>query len=672
MRKPGAGTSSISDRGFRPHGLSRILTAVLAMLSQLLFITASAQQISDLPPGLIQYADYVFTNGYVHTADKDKDYTVAQAVAVRGNLVLAVGKNEDVLQYAGPKTRRIDLKGGSITPGYIYTNSDNVVPGADVVKASQWDGALHPPIGGKTIDDVLSTMAAIVSKHGKTGEPLFLDLQDQWSGVAAEAWTLDMIDEIAPDIPIVIYLDSSHSYANTAMLNLAIEKGFPADHLTIGRDKDGNFIGKTGGQFSGFVGREIRPWPSPEWFDNVAIPEAREMFANMARFGVTGSSDHMTGISMTVLNKMFHENNGRDLRVRNHIALDFPRQNFESEKYFKRIGNITDFTLNDERGPMLTVVGISLGPFSGAPDGASSLLTIEPKTNIIKELAPNPHGWNKWTGEWWNGLAWSELTTEQRNQTDYGNLMLARQHGYSSIGWHTMGSRAIKMVMEFVKEAEEQDNLYVKKLWRPYGTIHNIDWVPENYAYWQAHPEIHDLMHFSISVRAGVEQRDAKPIGLKNVLELMYGMDGLERMAPLNTLLEKGIPFHIEGTDPGKNSMDHPMWQIYKAVTRKDEEGRVIAAEEAIDRETALVAMTRWTARFVGALDQLGSIEPGKLADLVVYDADVMKVPIEEVPMLTPVMTMLGGWIAYENPAGGRLNAEQDLRGESRIIVEPE
>src|SRR5688572_7989748 len=104
------GKSGISDRRFLRHPLSGILTALLGMLGQLLVIPASAQQISDLPPGLVQYADYVFTNGYVHTADKDKDFTVAQAVAVRGNLILAVGKNEEISRYAGPDTRRIDLK----------------------------------------------------------------------------------------------------------------------------------------------------------------------------------------------------------------------------------------------------------------------------------------------------------------------------------------------------------------------------------------------------------------------------------------------------------------------------------------------------------------------------------------------------------------------------------
>jgi len=629
-----------------------ILFSLAGMLVWIASIPVSAQP-RDLPPGLIQYADFVFTNGNVLTADADRDFTVAEAVAVRDHLILAVGTNTEILRYAGPDTRHVDLRGRSMTPGFIYSNADNALPGGDLVKFSQWGGYTHEAIGGETIEQVLLTMAEIIEKEGKPGEPIFLNLQDQWAGVASKAWDISTLDEIAPDVPMVIYLDSSHTLANTAMIELAIAKGFPPDHLTIGRNDDGKLNGKTGGQFSGFVGREIRPWPVPEWFDKVALPSLRKMNENWVRQGVTGTNGHVTGVTMTALNRLFHEDNGRGIKIRNHVGLDFPRQNFEAEKYFKRFGNLTDFELSDDRGPMVTVIGVALGPFSGAPDGASNLLTIEPKKNIIPELSPNAHGWNKWTGEWEHGLEWDSLSQDQRMQTDYYSLMLARQHGYSATGWHNMGSRAIQLLMRFIKEAETQEHLYVKELWRPFGTIHNIDWLPENLADWKATPEIHGILNFSVDLRSGIEQRDAEPLGLKNVLELMFGMEGVERMAPLRTLLDNGIPFHIEGSDPGKRGIDQPMWHFYKAVTRIDKDGRLIAAKEALDRNTALVALTRWTARYVGDLDNLGSIEPGKLADLVIFNGNIMEDPMEEVRYLVPVMTMVGGWIGYEDPEAG-------------------
>ncbi|NIO61547.1 MAG: amidohydrolase family protein, partial [Gammaproteobacteria bacterium] len=128
-------------------------------------------------------------------------------------------------------------------------------------------------------------------------------------------------------------------------------------------------------------------------------------------------------------------------------------------------------------------------------------------------------------------------------------------------------------------------------------------------------------------------------LGLKNVIELMYGKESLSRMAPLRTLREKGIPFHIEGSNPGNRGIDYPMWHVYKAVTRIDQDGVLIAPEQAIDRKTAILGLTRWTARYVGALDELGSIEPGKLADLVIFDGNILEDPIEKVRDTLPVMT---------------------------------
>ncbi|MBT8098341.1 MAG: amidohydrolase family protein, partial [Gammaproteobacteria bacterium] len=125
--------------------------------------------------------------------------------------------------------------------------------------------------------------------------------------------------------------------------------------------------------------------------------------------------------------------------------------------------------------------------------------------------------------------------------------------------------------------------------------------------------------------------------------------EGLERMAPLRTLMQNDIPFHIEGTEPEDDS-EYPTWYMQLAVTRMSEDGDVVAPQEALDREAALLALTRWPARFIGAGDSMGSIEPGKLADLVVFDGDIMGVPIDRLADLKPVLTMVGGKVAYESP----------------------
>ncbi len=614
----------------------------------LLLVAPAFAQGQDLPEEVIRYADFVFFNGQVLTADADHSFTVADAVAVRDENILAVGTSDRILRLAGPETRRIDLRGRSLTPGFIYSDGDNAVPAGDILKDSQWGGFTHPHLGGDTIDQALATLSFVVDREGATGVPMFFNLSDSWASVAMQSWDIATLDEIAPEIPVAVYLDSSYALLNTAMIDLAIEKGFPADHFHLDRDDNGDYTGRAGAQLAGFVGREVRPWPSPAWFDEVAVPEAAETLAKYARHGVTVATGHMSAPTMTVLNRLFHEGDGRRLAVRVYPGLDFLRQNPEGERYLKRIGNLVDFSLSDDRGPMVTIVGASVGPHSGSPDAAASLLTIEPKKTVIPELSPNTHGFNRWTAQWFTNLGQGDLNELQQTQTDYYNVLLARQHGWNVTGVHNMGSEAIRLAMQNVATAEAQEEMYVKELWRPQGFDHNIDWIPEVFDYYRANPELRDIIRFGVSLTTGINQRDARPLGIVKVIEAQWGREGLERMAPLRTLLDNGIPFHIEGSEPN-DDRSYPTWYMHLAVTRISKYGDVVAPDQVLNREEALLALTRWPARFIGASDSLGSIEPGKLADLVVFDGNIMDVPIENLAKLMPVLTLVGGKIAYES-----------------------
>lgn len=603
----------------------------------------------DIHPALMHFADIVLYNGEVLTADADRDYWVTEAVAIRDALILATGSSDEMLQLAGPATRRIDLDGRSLTPGFIYNDGDNAVPAGDLLKDSQWGGRTWPRLGGASLDEALATLSHVVGSEGQAGDPLFFNLSDAWASVAMQRWDLATLDEVAPEVPVIVYLDSSYALVNTAMIELALASGFPAGHFHLGRDPNGSYTGRAGAQLAGFIGREVRPWPDAAWFNEVAVPQAERTLAKYARHGVTMATGHMSAATMTILNRLFHDEDGDKLAIRVWPGLDFLRQNPEGEKYLKRIGNLVDFSLSDERGPMVTIVGASVGPHSGSPDAAASLLTIEPKTTVIPELSPAVHGYNRWTAEWFTGLGQSDLSEAQQRQTDYHNVLLARQHGWNVTGVHNMGSEAIRLAMENVATAERQSNLYVPELWRPQGFDHNIDWTPEVFDYYAAHPELAGLIRFGVSLRAGIEQRDAPPLGIERVIEAQYGRAGLERMAPLATLLERGIPFHIEGTEPEDDS-DYPTWYMQKAITRLSQRGDRVAPDEALSREAALLALTRWAARFVGAGDQLGSIEPGKFADIVVFDGSLTKVPVDELATILPVLTIVGGRVAWEAP----------------------
>ncbi len=630
--------------------LSFIAPSMRNTMIILLVLHASSSMVlaqSGIPMELVHYPEYVFHNGQVLTADADRDFTIAQAVAVRGNRILSVGNNDQITRLAGPSTRVIDLKGRSLTPGFIYNDGDNSVPAGDILKDSMWNGHTKPHLGGRTIDEALATLAFIVENEGKPDDPFFFNLQDQWSAVAMKSWNRETLDEVAPNNPVMVYISANIALANQSMLDLAIANGLPVDHFHIGRNKNGEFTGYTGAQVSGFIGREVRSWPDPEWFDQVAMPQAVESLANYARHGVTVATGHMSAPTMTILNRLFHEQPD-DLAVRVYPGLDFLRQNPNGEMYLKRMGNLVDFSLSDDRGPMITIVGASVGPHSGSPDSTFGLLTINPKTKVIPQISPNTNGYNSWSAESITGLGIDDLTADQLKQTDYYNVMLARQHGWNMTGIHNMGSEGIRLAMQNVYEAEQQDKLYVKKLWRPQGFDHNIEWVPEVFDYYKNHPVLKDVVRFGVNLRIVMRQRDAGPLNIQDVVEAQYGMEGLERMAPLKTLLDNNIPFHIEGTEP-RDGDANPAWYIQKAVSRIDRHGRVIAETEVLDRETAFLALTRWAARFIGAENELGALRPGMLADLVVFDGNLLDEPIESLDSLRPVLTLVGGKVAYES-----------------------
>ncbi len=90
------------------------------------------------------------------------------------------------------------------------------------------------------------------------------------------------------------------------------------------------------------------------------------------------------------------------------------------------------------------------------------------------------------------------------------------------------------------------------------------------------------------------------------------------------------------------------------AVTRKGKSGKVLSPQERVDRKTALLMYTRWAAEYVLREDVLGSLEPGKWADIVVLSGDYLKVEENGIGKLRPLMTVVGGKLVYTDPEFAR------------------
>jgi hypothetical protein len=125
--------------------------------------------------------------------------------------------------------------------------------------------------------------------------------------------------------------------------------------------------------------------------------------------------------------------------------------------------------------------------------------------------------------------------------------------------------------------------------------------------------------------------------------------DGAADMPPLRTIQASGVVWGL-GSDGSRANQILPFTTLWWAVTGKMVGGTTVL-RETIDRKDALVAHTRQNARLVFRERQIGSLEPGKLADLVVLDRDYLTIPADDIRNITPMLTMVGGRVVYDAAA---------------------
>jgi predicted amidohydrolase YtcJ len=117
-------------------------------------------------------------------------------------------------------------------------------------------------------------------------------------------------------------------------------------------------------------------------------------------------------------------------------------------------------------------------------------------------------------------------------------------------------------------------------------------------------------------------------------------------MPPMRMVQESGIMWGL-GSDATAVTTSNPFYNLWFAVT-----GRMVGGKEVnrqtITREQALIAHTRNNGYVVFQESNLGSLQPGRYADLVVLDRDYLTIPADEIKDLKPVMTMVGGKVVYE------------------------
>ena len=127
-----------------------------------------------------------------------------------------------------------------------------------------------------------------------------------------------------------------------------------------------------------------------------------------------------------------------------------------------------------------------------------------------------------------------------------------------------------------------------------------------------------------------------------------WGPERAARTTPMRALLDAGLPVSI-GTDSSVVPYP-PLWAIYHFVTRDTITGGVLGSDQRITREEAIRAATIGNAWLTFEEGVKGSIEAGKLADLVVLSDDIMTCPEKRIEQMHVDMTVVGGRVVYQRP----------------------
>jgi predicted amidohydrolase YtcJ len=194
---------------------------------------------------------------------------------------------------------------------------------------------------------------------------------------------------------------------------------------------------------------------------------------------------------------------------------------------------------------------------------------------------------------------------------------------------HVYGDKAADQFMDILDEA-------IKKA--PHITLDYIRsrrMTMDHCGLYPRPDQIPRIKNFGIMLSCGANMLDRTYPWLK-----VYGADKAKWIAPIKSILDGGVKVVWEYEGRPEDGIFSSMVPF---MTRKNDQGNIVAADEAVDRVIVMKMATSWPSEFVLREDVLGTLAPGKFADLVVLDKDYFTIPVEQISTIVPLMTVLGG-----------------------------
>ena len=541
-------------------------------------------------PCLAEPADTLLINGHIYTANPAQRWV--EAIAIRGDQIEAVGSNAQLKSMQGNATQVIDLQGRMVMPGIIDDHTHFVWASAGLAGLQIYDA--------HTVDQVKEMLRAYAAAHPK----------DSW--VYGAGWeygffpptglpTKELLDQYFPDRPIAIMSGDGHSlWVNSKALAVAgITKATPnpgadggAVHGIIVHDKDGEPTGVLEEGAKSLV-LERLPFSHEQKIGFIKIGMAE---AN--RHGVTGVVNATGDIPEMELYQELHQRGELTVRMTTAFAQDVgvkhtlspaELQTFEeARKRFNddwvRAGIIKFFS----DGVIETHTAAMLQPYANKPgDSGSTLYTPEEFRKYFLELD---------------------------------------KRGFQVIT-HSIGDGAVRTVLDAYEYVEKMDGPRDRR-WR----VEHIETI---------NPQ--DVPRFAkLKVIASIQPWCCPSPGTPwedNVGKKLADSEGLRWQAieAAHAIVALGSDWPVTPINP------FPTMQV--ALTQQSDYGRRVRfhPDQAFTLEQVLDGYTRNSAYAEFRDKKLGTLEPGKLADLIVLSNDLSKIPADQVGHTEVLLTMVGG-----------------------------
>jgi predicted amidohydrolase YtcJ len=559
-------------------------------------------------PDLILHDARVYT---VDAADR-----VVEALAIRNGRIVAVGGNDEIRRLAGPGTRQVALGGRAVLPGFIDGHPHMDMVGIGLIRPS-FDTV-------RSIDEILTVLRDEVARR-RPGEwivcnPIGVEPDlFKMPGLLKEGrWpTRHDLDRVAPDNPVyiepAILAAPGHAFANTAALRVAgitrdtrapdgvtiavDERGEPTGHV-----EDYNFPKLIPDAYNSFKpDRALFPMlPRPTQDDIVA-----SVRAGMKAFNAAGITTIYEGHGVPAEQQRAYLQlwSAGELTIRTYFVISYPVPLYGDPRAGEAlIGETSKYAAGPGFGDDL----LKFGGLGFSFDSASAI-----GASLMREPYVGARGVE------WNGV---QLTTDETFRAILWNAARANLR----VQVQCAGGAAIDKILAMYEEIDREIPIRGKR------------WVIE-------HCQFPSPENMATCRRLGVI-----PTSTTNFLWLYgsvyvrsFGRELAQDAIPFKPWLDAGIPV-VQSTD-GKPYQ--PMFAFWQMLARRDGlTGETLSTpRQTLSRAEALRLYTVHGAAVTFWEHDLGSLEPGKLADLVVLSQDIMTIPEDRIPEAQVLATLVGG-----------------------------